>query len=93
MNNTTMMTDTIRTKLAAALAPLELDIVDDSAAHEGHSGHRHGGETHFAVRIVSPVFTGLSRVERQRRVYAALADELKTKIHALQLTTLAPGEV
>jgi len=38
------MTDTIRDKLAAALAPLELDIVDDSAAHEGHSGHRHGGE-------------------------------------------------
>ena len=86
------MTDTIRTKLAAAFAPLELDIVDDSAAHEGHSGHRHGGETHFSVKIVSAAFTGVGRVERQRRVYGVLAEELRSQIHALQLTTLAPGE-
>jgi len=87
------MLQTIEVKMRDAFAPSVLEVADVSAAHEGHSGHRHGGETHFAVRIVSPVFTGLSRVERQRRVYAALADELKTKIHALQLTTLAPGEV
>ena len=86
------MTDTIRRKLSSAFAPTELEIVDDSARHQGHAGHRHGGETHFSVRIVSPGFAGLSRVERQRRVYAALADEMKTQIHALTLTTLAPGE-
>lgn len=86
------MTATIRTKLTAAFAPMELDIIDDSAAHEGHSGHRHGGETHFHVKIVSETFLGLSRVERQRRVYAALDHELKTQIHALQLETMAPGE-
>jgi BolA family transcriptional regulator, general stress-responsive regulator len=86
------MTATIRTKLTAAFAPIELDIVDDSAAHEGHSGHRHGGETHFHVKIVSETFLGLSRVERQRRVYAALDHELKTQIHALQLETRTPGE-
>ena len=86
------MTDIIRTKLFAAFAPSELTVVDDSARHEGHAGHRPGGETHFSVRIVSPVFTGLSRVERQRRVYGALADEMKSQIHALALTTLAPGE-
>jgi len=86
------MTDTIRTKLAAAFAPLELDIVDDSAAHEGHSGHRHGGETHFLVKIVSAAFAGMSRVERQRQVYAVLAEELRTQIHALQIEAKAPGE-
>ena len=86
------MTETIRRKLSAAFAPSELEVVDDSARHEGHAGHRHGGETHFSVRIVSPAFEGLSRVERQRRVYAALADEMKSQIHALALTTLAPGE-
>ena len=86
------MTDTIRDKLSAAFAPSELDVVDDSALHEGHAGHRHGGETHFSVRIVSPAFDGISRVERQRRIYAALADEMKTQIHALALTCLAPGE-
>ena len=86
------MTDTIRSKLTAAFTPSELVVTDDSARHEGHTGHRLGGETHFIVKIVSPAFAGLSKVERQRRVYVALTDELKTTIHALSLTTLAPGE-
>jgi len=84
--------DSIRDKLAAAFAPTELDVIDDSARHQGHAGHRPGGESHFSVRIVSAAFAGLSRVERQRRVYAALADEMKSQIHALALTTLAPEE-
>jgi len=86
------MVDTIERKLAAAFAPSELAVVDESAHHQGHAGHRPGGESHFSVRIVSSAFAGLSRVERQRRVYAALADEMKSQIHALALTTLAPGE-
>jgi BolA family transcriptional regulator, general stress-responsive regulator len=86
------MTDTIRRKLTEAFAPVELFVEDDSASHEGHNGHRHGGETHFSVKIVSSAFTGLSRLERQRRVYAVLADELRTQIHALALTANAPGE-
>ena len=84
--------DNIRDKLNAAFAPSELDVTDDSARHQGHMGHRHGGESHFSVRIVSTAFAGLSRVERQRRVYAALADEMKSQIHALALTCLAPNE-
>ena len=62
------MTDTIRNKLTAAFSPVALDVIDDSARHEGHTGHRHGGETHFNVRIVSAAFAGLSRVERQRQL-------------------------
>jgi BolA protein len=87
------MVDTIREKLTAAFAPDALDVEDESAKHAGHSGSRPGGETHFNVRIVSKAFEGISRVERQRRVYAALADELKARIHALSLTTLTPAEV
>ena len=88
------MADTIRQKLNAAFAPQELAVADDSAKHEGHSGARPRGETHFSVRVVSESFAGLSRVERQRRVYAALAEELKPdRIHALALTTLTPAEV
>jgi BolA protein len=82
----------IREKLERAFAPLELDIVDESASHAGHSGARPGGETHFRVKIVSARFTGLSRVERQRAVHAELVDELHAPVHALSLTTLAPGE-
>jgi BolA family transcriptional regulator, general stress-responsive regulator len=86
------MADTIHRKLAEAFAPLELIVKDDSARHEGHAGHRPGGETHFIVKIVSPAFTGLSRVERQRRVYAVLAEELRDRVHALNLKVLAPGD-
>jgi BolA protein len=79
-------------KLRRAFAPLELDILDESARHAGHGGARSEGESHFRVRIVSDCFEGLSRVERQRRIHAALAHELATHIHALSLTALTPAE-
>lgn len=87
-----IMADRIRRKLTETFAPTRLDIVDDSHRHAGHAGAREGGETHFSVEIVSAVFAGKSRVERQRLVYAALAAELEDRVHALALRTLAPGE-
>ncbi len=86
------MAQTIQEKLTTAFAPKELMVEDESAKHAGHSGARPGGETHFNVRIVAELFDGLSRVERQRRVYAALAEELRGTVHALSLTTLTPAE-
>jgi BolA protein len=84
--------ETIRRKLIAEFAPLELAVEDESARHAGHAGARPEGETHFRVRIVSASFEGVSRVERQRRVYAVLTEELQTRVHALALTTLTPSE-
>ena len=84
--------DTIRRKLDERFAPLQLEISDQSHRHAGHAGARPEGETHFAVTIVSTAFAGLGRVARQRLVYEALCEELQTRIHALSLTTLAPGE-
>lgn len=84
--------DTIRAKLTASLAPDALVIEDESSKHAGHSGARPEGETHFRVRIVSATFEGVSRVERQRRIYAVLADELRDRVHALALTALTPKE-
>ena len=86
------MTDTIRDKLMRALSPVAVTVDDESMLHEGHAGARPGGETHFRVRIVSAAFNGLSRVERQRQVYAALREEMDNRIHALALTTLTPDE-
>jgi BolA family transcriptional regulator, general stress-responsive regulator len=84
--------DTMQRKLMERFAPARLDITDDSARHEGHAGARPGGETHFSVVIVSSAFAGLGRVARQRLVYETLAAELAGGVHALALTTLAPGE-
>ena len=89
---TTRTADAIHKKLTRALAPESLEIVDESARHAGHSGARPEGETHFRVRIVSAAFDGQSRVERQRKIYDALADEIAGGVHALALTTLTPEE-
>jgi BolA protein len=82
----------LRSKLEAAFQPIELVINDESARHAGHSGAREGGQSHFRVRIVSAAFFGLSRVERQRRVYQTVAEEIADGLHALALTTLTPQE-
>ena len=88
--------DTMRDKLTVAFAPSFLVVQDDSARHAGHSGATRTdgsqGETHFSVRIVSAQFTGLSRVERQRRIYDVLSAELSDRVHALSLTALSPAE-
>ncbi|MEL6323506.1 MAG: BolA family protein, partial [Pseudomonadota bacterium] len=73
----------IRDSLVQAFAPITLEIKDDSARHAGHAGAAPGGETHYSVRIVSEAFAEMSRVERQRAVNQALADEFNTGLHAL----------
>jgi len=84
--------DAIRRKLTERFAPTRLEVEDQSHRHIGHEGARPGGETHFAVTIVSGAFTGHSRVARQRLVYQTLTAELATQVHALSLITLTPDE-
>ena len=84
--------DIIINKLREAFLPESLDVTDESHLHEGHAGHRPGGETHFRVYIVSSAFKGKSRVERHRMINAALAKELAASVHALAIHAQAPGE-
>jgi stress-induced morphogen len=84
--------DAITNKLREAFSPESLDVVDESYLHEGHAGHRPGGETHFRVNIVSPAFKGKSRIERHRMINSALAAELAGSVHALAIKAQAPGE-
>ena len=86
------MQERIETRLRAQLAPLTLDVIDESALHAGHAGARAGGETHYRVALVSPAFAGLSRVKRHQLVYAALAQEIADGVHALSVDARAPGE-
>lgn len=82
----------ISRKLHDGLTPQSVEVRDESAKHAGHAGARPEGETHFDVRVVSDAFEGLSRLDRQRRVNAILADELAGPVHALSLKLLAPSE-
>jgi len=82
----------IRYALTDALAPVALDIRDDSHRHAGHPGAR-DGRGHFHVRIVSPVFAGQGAVARHRAIYAALGALMQTDIHALAIDARTPEEV
>jgi BolA protein len=84
--------DLITQKLTKAFAPQSLKVVDESHQHEGHAGHRPGGQTHFRVYIVSESFKGKTRVERHRMINQSLATELAGGVHALAIHASAPGE-
>jgi BolA protein len=83
--------DEIRRRLET-LAPQRLELIDESARHEGHAGARPGGNTHWRLVIASPAFAGKPTVARHRMVYEALGDLMKDPIHALAITARAPGE-
>jgi BolA protein len=82
----------IAEKLNTAFRPQSLDVADESHLHQGHSGHRPGGQTHFRVTIVSEAFRGKSRIERHRMINQTLAGELSGGVHALAIHASAPGE-
>jgi BolA protein len=84
--------DRIKSRIEAALAPSLLELGDDSAKHAGHPGAASGGG-HYTVKIVSDRFEGLRLVMRHRLVYDSLHDMMKTEIHALAITALAPSEL
>ena len=77
--------------LEAALAPVALEVTDDSHKHAGHAGAR-GGQGHFSVDVVSAAFAGKLPLARHRLVYAALGAMKQTDIHALVIRARTPDE-
>ena len=93
------MTLRITEKLQAALAPISLEVIDESHKHAGHAhamtrpGIAQGvGGTHFQIKVVSEAFKGKSRVDRHRTINNLLAAELAESVHALAIDAKAPGE-
>ena len=84
--------DIISRKLTEAFTPQSLTVEDESHRHEGHAGHRPGGQTHFKVYIVSDAFKGKTRIDRHRMINGILSDELAGGVHALAIHATAPGE-
>lgn len=78
--------------LRQALAPTEIEIKDVTHRHARHKDRLgiEGHETHFAVKIVSDHFEGLSRIARHRQVNDLLKAEFESGLHSLALTTQTP---
>ena len=81
------------TRLASALDPTHLEVINDSHHHAGHMGDDGTGESHWTVVVESAAFAGQSRVQRQRLINHTLADLLATRIHALAIKARTPGEL
>ena len=86
------LADEITRLLTAAFSPSRLEVINDSARHHGHMGDDGSGESHFTVVIESAAFAGVSRLQRQRQVNAALGDIPGQRVHALAVRATAPGE-
>lgn len=83
-------------ELMKDLKPTVLDLANDSHKHAGHTEHLGSagftGDTHYKLTIVSPLFEGQSRVDRQRMIMNLLKDEFKNGLHALEIKAKAPSE-
>jgi stress-induced morphogen len=78
----------LRGKLEHAFAPIHLELRNESPDH----GLPREAEKHFRAVIVSTRFAGLERVERHRLVHTAVAEELRTHVHAFAVQALTPEE-
>ena len=78
----------IETKVAEALAPVHLDVINESGMHSVPPG----SESHFKLVIVSDRFAGLTRVKRHQTVNGILEKELREDLHALSMETLTTEE-
>jgi BolA protein len=79
-------------RLNSILSPTKMELIDNSEQHRGHGGYNPAGESHFTLKIESPLFEGKSRVERQRMIYGALGELMDSRVHALSSRATAPGE-
>lgn len=75
----------IEAVLRAKFSPSHLEVIDESERHHGHAGWREGGNTHFRIRISSPLLEPMSRVEQHRAINAALKPQFDAGLHALAI--------
>lgn len=78
----------IERKLHQALAPVHLEVINESGNHSVPPG----SESHFKLVIASQAFAGETAVKRHRRVYAILQQELDAGVHALAIHAYTPEE-
>ncbi len=75
----------IQSKLNEELELEDVEIVDNSHKHKGHKFYT-PEKFHLHLKIKSLYLSSLSRVSAQKMIMKVLNDDLKTKIHALEIS-------
>ncbi len=76
--------DEICSKLNKEIAIEDIKIVDNSHKHKGHKFFS-PKKFHLQLKIKSLYLNSLSRVNAQKMIMKILSNDLKTKIHALEI--------
>ena len=77
--------DQICTKLKKEIEIEDIKIVDNSYKHKGHKFYS-PEKFHLQLKIKSLYLNSISRVSAQKTVMKVLSEDLKTKIHALEIS-------
>jgi len=75
----------IKKKLKSKISFEKLEIIDNSSEHRGHKFFSED-RYHLHIKIKSDYLKSISRVDAQKLIMNSLKDDLKTKIHALQIS-------
>ena len=68
--------DELKQRIEAALPECRAEVIDLT-----------GTQDHFRAEVVSPAFSGLSRIQQHKLVYDVFGAEVGGAIHALSLKT------
>ena len=77
--------DEIRAKLNKEIKSENIEIVDNSHKHVGHKFYSKE-KFHLHLKIKSLYLSSLSRLAAQKIIMKILSEDLKTKIHALEIS-------
>ena len=76
----------IKSALEGAFSPTQLDVINESHMHAGHSGDDGSGESHWRIVLDAPDLADKSRLARHRAVHAALGPDIIGRLHALAIS-------
>tara|TARA_A100000164_G_C21786515_1_gene713663 strand:- start:377 stop:631 length:255 start_codon:yes stop_codon:yes gene_type:complete len=75
----------IEKKLKSKISFEKLEIIDNSSKHRGHKFFSED-RYHLHIKIKSVYLMSLSRLNAQKLIMSVLKDDIKSKIHALQIS-------
>ena len=77
--------DEICKRLKKQIAIEDIKIVDNSHKHEGHKFFSKN-KFHLHLKIKSLYLSSISKLNAHKLIMKILSDDLKTKIHALEIS-------
>ncbi len=88
----TRLLDSIQRKLEKAFPSSVVKVVDNSPSHASHMQNAPscGTTTHVQIQVVSDAFAGVSILERHKKIYELLRDEI-LELHAITIDAKTPS--